>query len=301
VLDHAVLAEYVPFITLLFSLYVIAGGIVVRGDIRATPAVNTSIIGVGGLLASFIGTTGSAMLLIRFLLRTNSERKHKVHTVVFFIFIAANVGGTLLPIGDPPLFLGYLRGVDFFWTLGLWKYWAFMLAILLGIYFLWDSRAYEREAPQDIRLDDTQFQPMQVVGLVNVLWLLGVVSAVATLDPSKAFPGTTWHAPPYLREGVQRLIGVHVECCVSFFRQYVGVLNMFVRELPTHSFPSIYFDVPFRPSDFRINLTRSAYSVTARTRSLSRHQSRTGPGCNHPSSGACRRIVPGRSSSGRRH
>jgi hypothetical protein len=147
VLDHAVFKEYVPFIVLLFSLYVIAGGLVVRGDIRATPMANTCIIGMGGLLASFIGTTGSAMLLIRFLLKTNSERKHKVHTVIFFIFIAANIGGTLLPIGDPPLFLGYLRGVPFFWTFGLWKYWLIMLVFLLAIYFAWDSWAYKHEAP----------------------------------------------------------------------------------------------------------------------------------------------------------
>ena len=206
VLDHAVLKEYIPFIVLLFSLYVIAGGIVVRGDIRATPLANTCIIGVGGLLASFIGTTGAAMLLIRFLLKTNSERKRKVHTVVFFIFIAANVGGTLLPIGDPPLFLGYLRGVDFFWTLGLWKYWAFMLAILLTVYFVWDTWAYRHEAPEDVRLDDTQREPMRLAGLTNVLWILGVVAAVATLDPEKAFPGTSWHAPAYLREGIQLLM-----------------------------------------------------------------------------------------------
>jgi len=203
VLDHALLAEYVPFIVLLFSLYVIAGGIVVRGDVRATPYTNTAILGTGGVLASLIGTTGAAMLLIRFLLKTNAERRLKVHTVIFFIFIVANIGGSLLPIGDPPLFLGYLRGVDFFWTLQLWKYWAFMLAILLGLYFLWDSWAYQREAPEAIRLDETQIQPMRVAGLINVLWLLGVVGAVATLDPAKAFPGTNWHAPPYLREGVQ--------------------------------------------------------------------------------------------------
>ncbi len=203
VLDHAVLREYVPFIVLLFSLYVIAGGIVVRGDLRAAPLTNTAIIGAGGLLASFIGTTGSAMLLIRFLLKTNAERKHKVHTVIFFIFAAANIGGSLLPIGDPPLFLGYLRGVDFFWTLQLWKYWLFMLLLVLGIYFLWDSWAYKHEAPEDIRLDETRLQPMRVTGLVNILWLLGVVGAVATLDPAKAFPGTDWHAPAYLREGVQ--------------------------------------------------------------------------------------------------
>jgi Na+/H+ antiporter NhaD/arsenite permease-like protein len=206
VLDHAVLKEYIPFIVLLFSLYVIAGGIVVRGDVEATPVANTSIIGLGGLLASFIGTTGAAMVLIRFLLKTNSERKRKVHTVVFFIFIAANIGGTLLPIGDPPLFLGYLRGVDFFWTLGLWGYWAFLLGVVLAIYFAWDTVAYRHETKQALQLDRTQKQPIRAVGLVNCLWLLGVVAAVATLDPSKPFPGTDWHAPPYLREGVQLLM-----------------------------------------------------------------------------------------------
>ncbi|MCK4340780.1 MAG: sodium:proton antiporter [Phycisphaerae bacterium] len=208
VLDHAVLAEYVPFIVLLFSLYVIAGGIVVRGDVRATPLVNTTIIGVGGLLASFIGTTGSAMLLIRFLIKTNSERTRKVHTVVFFIFAAANIGGTLLPIGDPPLFLGYLRGVDFFWTLNLWMYWACMLGSVLVIYFLWDTWAYKHEPPEAIALDETQIQPMRVTGLINLIWLLGVVVAVATLDPAKAFPGTNWHASPYMREGMQLLMVV---------------------------------------------------------------------------------------------
>ncbi|MGD8450625.1 MAG: sodium:proton antiporter [Phycisphaerae bacterium] len=208
VIDHAVLKEYIPFIVLLFSLYVIAGGIVVRGDIRATPLANTCIIGAGGLLASFIGTTGAAMLLIRFLLKTNSERRLKVHTVVFFIFIAANVGGTLLPIGDPPLFLGYLRGVPFFWTLQLWKYWVIMLALLLAIYYVWDTWAYRHEEKADLRLDETQIQPMHVAGLLNVIWIFGVVAAVATLDPAKPFPGTNWHAPMYLREGVQLLMAL---------------------------------------------------------------------------------------------
>jgi len=142
------------------------------------------------------------------LLKTNSERKHKVHTVVFFIFIAANIGGTLLPIGDPPLFLGYLRGVPFFWTLGLWKYWAIMLVFLLVVYFVWDTWAYKHEAPESIRLDETQLQPMHVTGLLNVVWLVGVVAAVATLDPAKAFPGTDWKPFPYLREGVQLLMAL---------------------------------------------------------------------------------------------
>ncbi len=203
VLHHAVLAEYIPFIVLLFSLYVIAGGIVVRGDIRATPAVNTAILATGGLLASLIGTTGAAMVLIRFLLKTNSERTRKVHTVVFFIFIVANIGGSLLPIGDPPLFLGYLMGVDFFWTLRLWNVWLFMLALLLVIYWCWYTWAYPREPAAALARDETQIQPMHVAGLLNIVWLLGVVVAVATLDPSKPFPGTNWHAFPYLREIVQ--------------------------------------------------------------------------------------------------
>jgi Na+/H+ antiporter NhaD/arsenite permease-like protein len=203
VLDHAVLAEYVPFLTLLFALYVIAGGIVVRGDIQATPLTNTTIIAIGGLLASFIGTTGAAMVLIRLLLKTNLERKHKIHTVVFFIFIVANIGGSLLPIGDPPLFLGYLRGVSFFWTLNLYKHWMFMVALLLVIYWAWDTWAYRHEAPRDIRKDETQIEPLRVAGTINFIWILGVVAAVATLDPSKPFPGTEWRPFPYLREGVQ--------------------------------------------------------------------------------------------------
>jgi Na+/H+ antiporter NhaD/arsenite permease-like protein len=203
VLNHAVIVEYIPFIVLLFSLYVIAGGIVVRGDIRATPLVNTAILAVGSGLASLIGTTGAAMVLIRFLVRTNSERTRKVHTIVFFTFLVANIGGSLLPIGDPPLFLGYLLGVDFFWTLRLWREWAFLVAVLLIVYYLWDTWAYRHEPPEALRLDEAQRQPLHMAGLINLVWLLGVVVAVATLDPSKPLPGTQWHAPPHLREGVQ--------------------------------------------------------------------------------------------------
>jgi Na+/H+ antiporter NhaD/arsenite permease-like protein len=208
VLDHALLGEYVPFIVLLFSLYVIAGGIVVRGDLRATPLVNTAILATGAGLASFIGTTGAAMVLIRFLLKTNAERTRKVHTIIFFIFLVANVGGCLLPVGDPPLFLGYLSGVDFFWTLRLWQEWAFMVGALLCVYYVWDQWAWRREPASALEADRTQREPLRVAGLVNIVWLLGIVVAVATLDPGKAFPGTTWHAWPYLREGVQLLLVV---------------------------------------------------------------------------------------------
>jgi Na+/H+ antiporter NhaD/arsenite permease-like protein len=203
VLHHALVGEYLPFMVLLLSLYVIAGGIVVRGDIRATPAANTAILATGGVLASLIGTTGAAMVLIRFLLATNSERERKAHTVVFFIFVVANMGGLLLPVGDPPLFLGYLMGVEFLWTLRLWAEWAFMLCALLGIYFVWDTLEHAKERPEALRLDEAHVTPLHAAGLANFLWLGGVVLAVGTLDPSKALPGTAWHAPAYLRELVQ--------------------------------------------------------------------------------------------------
>ncbi|MFM1903796.1 MAG: hypothetical protein RLZZ440_1696, partial [Planctomycetota bacterium] len=126
VLLNALCSEYIPFILLLFALYTITGGVRIEGDLEATPTVNAAFIGFGALIASFIGTTGAAMLLIRPVLETNKQRRHVVHTVVFFIFLVCNCGGCLLPIGDPPLFLGYLQGVPFFWTLSLWKEWAFV-------------------------------------------------------------------------------------------------------------------------------------------------------------------------------
>ncbi len=202
VLANAILYEYIPFIVLLFSLYTISGGIRIEGDLRAHPMTNTVIIGAGGLLASFVGTTGAAMLLIRLLLETNRERKHVVHTVVFFIFVVCNCGGCLLPIGDPPLFLGYLRGVPFLWTFRLWVEWLFVNGALLTIYFLWDRFwFYPHEELRDLVRDETQVRRLKFIGLFpNVILLLGVVLSVALLDPTKAIPGTNWHPWYYLRE-----------------------------------------------------------------------------------------------------
>ena len=194
--------EYIPFITLLFALYCISGGIAIRRDFPAHPLTNTAILAVGGLLANLIGTTGASMLLIRPLLQINSERKHVAHTVVFFIFIVGNVGGSLLPIGDPPLFLGYLRGVPFFWTLQLWVEWAFVLGLLLVIYFVCDRRACRKEAPRDNRLDEAVFQRFSFLGSLNFIWLAMVVAAVATLPPNVSFPGTHCVTPPFLREAI---------------------------------------------------------------------------------------------------
>lgn len=196
--------EYLPFIVMLFSLYAVAGGIVVRGKMSGAPAINTAIMALGGVLASLIGTTGASVLLIRPLLRALKQREHKAHTVVFFIFIVSNIGGTLLPIGDPPLFVGFLRGVPFLWTLTLWKEWAFMLVALLVIYFLFDTWMLKREQRQhttEVESDDTPHH-VAVLGLINVPWLIGVVLSVALLAPGSVFPGTSWTVPPLVREGV---------------------------------------------------------------------------------------------------
>ncbi len=205
ILQHAVLNEYIPFISLLFSLYVISGGIRIKGDIPAHPSTNVAFLAIGGLMASLIGTTGASMLLIRPLLKTNSERKHVVHTVIFFIFIVSNVGGTLLPIGDPPLFLGYLKGVPFLWTLGLWKPWLFVLLTLLAVYYLWDCRVYRTETPADIRRDETQVRRISIDGKINFLFLAGVVLATGTLSPGKPFLGIEggWEPFPFCRELAQ--------------------------------------------------------------------------------------------------
>ncbi|RIK86367.1 MAG: hypothetical protein DCC67_02790, partial [Planctomycetota bacterium] len=205
VLINALLGEYLPFIVLLLSLYTIAGGIRITGDLEATPTVNASFMAVGAVLASVIGTTGAAMLLIRPLLETNRERKHVAHTVIFFIFTVCNCGGCLLPLGDPPLFLGYLQGVSFTWTLKLWPEWLFTNSLLLAAYWLGD-RYYvrPRETARDIRHDVVRQRRLVVSGAaVNVPLLAGVVLAVALLDPSKPIPGTDWHPWMYLREAVQ--------------------------------------------------------------------------------------------------
>ncbi|NOT00016.1 MAG: sodium:proton antiporter [Phycisphaerales bacterium] len=216
VLQHALMDEYVPFMVLLFCLYVISGGINLRGDLPAHAGTNTAFLGVGALLASFIGTTGASMLLIRPLLQTNSERKHVVHTVIFFIFLVSNIGGSLLPIGDPPLFLGYLRGVPFLWTLNLVWEWLAAIGILLGLYFIVDTVAHNREEKRDLVVDDAVKVPLRLTGKINFAYLLAVVLCVALLDPSKELFG---HRPfPLMRELL--MVGVVV---LSLLTTPVGV------------------------------------------------------------------------------
>ena len=178
------LEEYFSFICLLGSLFVISGGISMTGDLRATPRVNTVFLAFGAVLANFIGTTGASMVLIRPFLRTNSERHNVRHLPVFFIFIVSNCGGLLTPLGDPPLFLGYLRGVPFFWTLKLFPFWIFMIGALLFIFYLWDRRAYRRETKKDLRIDKARIEPIRLHGWRNLLFLGGVLYGV--------FLGTPW-------------------------------------------------------------------------------------------------------------
>lgn len=204
ILQNAILNEYAPFIVLLFALYTISGGVRIEGDLPAHPLTNASFMAIGAVLANFIGTTGAAMLLVRPLLETNSERKHVRHTLVFFIFVVCNCGGCLLPMGDPPLFLGYLQGVDFLWTLSLWMPWLLVNGGLIAIYLAWDHFiCYPKETKADIQRDETQVRRLKFSGVwPNALLLLAVVAAIGLLDPTKEFPGAGWKPWLFLREAV---------------------------------------------------------------------------------------------------
>src|ERR1700675_1376999 len=169
--------EYVSFIILLAGLYVISGGILLRGDLVATPLTNASFLAAGSVLASFIGTTGASMLLIRPLLQTNRERRRVKHTVIFFIFLVSNIGGMLTPLGDPPLFLASPQGVPFAWTFRLWLPWFLMVIALLLVYLVWDTRQYARESVAALVRDRRSVEPLRVRGALNALGLAGVVLA----------------------------------------------------------------------------------------------------------------------------
>lgn len=181
-LFDTIVFDYIPFIILLGSLFTITGGILLTGDIQAKPWINTTFLAVGSVLASFVGTTGAAMLLIRPLIQTNKERNYKVHTILFFIGIVANCGGLLTPLGDPPLFMMYLRGAPFEWFFKLIPEWFFVNAILLIIYFLFDTYYYKKEKISAVARDLTQIKPLKLQGKRNFIFLLVVVLAVAFLN-----------------------------------------------------------------------------------------------------------------------
>jgi Na+/H+ antiporter NhaD/arsenite permease-like protein len=174
--------DYLAFMALLGSLFAISGGIALRGALVGTTRVNTALLAVGALLANLIGTTGASALLIRPLLRANAHRQRATHVVVFFIFIVANAGGLLTPLGDPPLFLGFLRGVPFSWTFRLWPAWALVNGVLLTLFAVMDrlARARESARPRPRRSSSPAIEvgPLRIEGGINLLWLLGIVGVV---------------------------------------------------------------------------------------------------------------------------
>lgn len=202
IIHHSLLGDYIPFIVLLFCLYTVAGGIRIVEDIPAHPLTNTLFLGLGAVLANVIGTTGASMLLIRPLLQINSERTKKTHTVVFFIFLVSNIGGCLTPIGDPPLFLGYLHGVPFTWTFThLWPMWLVAVGFLLSFYYLWDHHYWYRHEPQAaIALDEATRVPLKVLGSLNLLFLGAIMAIVILVIPGQPLFGTSLATPMYVRE-----------------------------------------------------------------------------------------------------
>ena len=192
---HIYLIDYIPFIILLWGLFTVAGGIVVRGTLRGTPVVNLVLLLIGTAIASWIGTTGASMLLIRPLIRANAYRKNKTHLIIFFIFLVSNIGGSLTPLGDPPLFLGFLHGVPFFWTTtALLPHMLFICALLLVLFFILDTIMFKREG--GVVPDDGEKEPIRVAGLFNLIFLAGIVAGVLMSGTFK------W--------GEINVIGVHV-------------------------------------------------------------------------------------------
>ena len=174
---HILMADYVPFIILLWSLYTVSGGILLSGRLSGTPFVNTLMLVVGTVLASWMGTTGAAMLMIRPFLRANQHRRQRTFMVVFFIFLVANIGGALTPLGDPPLFLGFLHGVSFFWTLQIMPHMLLAAGLLLVMYFLLDNYFYRREEPA-APSDEEGRTALRLEGAHNFIFLAGIVGAV---------------------------------------------------------------------------------------------------------------------------
>jgi Na+/H+ antiporter NhaD/arsenite permease-like protein len=185
------LKNYVAFIALLGSLYTVSGGIVVAGDLEGRPLTNTAFLAVGAVLANLIGTTGASVLLIRPVLRINKRRRFTHHLPIFFIFVVSNLGGLLTPLGDPPLFLGFLNGVPFFWTLSLWPQWLVVNGTVLAIFFTWDTLAFRRESASVLTLEVRPVKPLHLKGWLNLPLLGGVIVGVL-LQAELPGPGGDW-------------------------------------------------------------------------------------------------------------
>jgi len=210
VLTHALLGEFLSFIVLLFALYTVAGGIVVSGSLRGTPLVNTALLAFGTGIASIVGTTGAAMILIRPVIRANERRRHRAHVIVFFIILVANVGGALTPLGDPPLFVGFLRGVDFFWTVRhLWLQTAIVAVLVLAMFLVVDWLLHRGEVIEQA----ADAEPLRVRGTINLaliaLIVAGVLlSAVWKPDVSFAVFATRLELQNLARDGALMVIAL---------------------------------------------------------------------------------------------
>ncbi len=212
---HIYVVDYIPFIILLWALFTVAGGILIRGSFNGTPGLNAVFLLIGTLIASWVGTTGAAMLLIRPVIRANARRAHKVHTIVFFIFLVANVGGSLTPLGDPPLFLGFLHGVPFFWTFELIPETLVVAVLLLLIYLALDTWFWRRETEAARQPADGIGEKLRIDGLHNLIFLVGILAGVL-------FSGT-------VHLGEVNLLGVHQQIqnlLRDGFLVLMGVLSM---------------------------------------------------------------------------
>ena len=231
-LEHQILFDYIPFIMLLASLFVVTGGIHLNGDIKAKPIINTLFLGIGYLLASIMGTTGAAMLLIRPVITTNQQRKYKTHTVLFFIATVANCGGLLTPLGDPPLFLLFLRGAPFTWFLNLLPEWAFVGTFLLLIYFLVDTYYYKKEHWVHLSADAREIEPIRITGTINFIFLLGVILSVAFINDGfiplmKDNPDTGYLAPIWLKFLREIILGLLIALSLYATKKEVREKNKF--------------------------------------------------------------------------
>lgn len=211
---HLMLLDYIPFIVLLLALFTVTGGIHIKGNLRGSPSMNTALLAIGTVLAGWMGTTGASMLLIRTMIRANDDRRHKIHVFVFFIFLVSNIGGALTPLGDPPLFLGFLKGVDFFWTTShLFGEMLVCVIVLLALFYALDSYWYRKEG--HLKRDPSPETPVRIEGGINIILLtavVGVVLASGTWNPGVHF--TVFHVTLELQH-VLRDIALIALCVLS--------------------------------------------------------------------------------------
>lgn len=216
---EVVLLDYLPFIVLLFGLFVVAGGIILRGSLVGSPKVNLILLLIGTLLASWIGTTGASMVMIRPVIRANAWRSKKAHVIIFFIFLVSNIGGCLTPVGDPPLFLGFLRGVPFFWTMHLLPLMIFNTVVLLLLFFVMDKRLYNKEIssgnmPPDAHDQNMAKEPLKVEGIHNLIFLAMIIGAVI-------LSGILAGMPAFADQATGELHGIHIFDEVSMPFTYI--------------------------------------------------------------------------------